>query len=271
MADSNAAFVGGIPQNYDRCLGPLLFHEYADDLVARVPVSDGMRILEIACGTGIATERLVRRLAGAGSVTATDLNEAMIAEARARIADESGISWQTADGSALPFDSESFDVVVCQFGLMFFPDKAAGVREAFRVLVAGGRYLLNVWSGMDGTPVVRITHETAGSFFPDDPPLFYTVPYGMSDPQAVLGLLADAGFVEIEWSPVEKTGESPSADEAAHGLIEGNPIGGAIRDRRPQALPEIERTLAANLRAELGDHPLRTPLRANVFSARRPT
>ena len=270
MTDQHAAFVGSIPTNYDRYLGPLFFHGYADDLAARVPVTDGVRVLEVACGTGIVTERLARRVQGRGSLVATDLNEAMLAHAQRRLGPRLAVEWRQADGTRLPFEDGSFDVVVCQFGLMFFPDKAAGVAEAYRVLRSGGRYLFNVWDVIERNPVARITHETVASFFPVDPPGFYRVPFTLHDPAAVMRFLEHARFTDIAWEHVEKTGTSPSAAEAATGLIEGNPIYDAIMQRRPGALAEIEAALAGKVAAELGNYPVRCPLRALVFSARRP-
>lgn len=158
------------PANYDRYLGPLFFHHYADDLAARLPVTPGMRVLETACGTGIVTERLAARLAGHGSLVATDLNEAMFAHGRTRIQRASRVEWRQADATSLPFPDRSFDAVVCQFGLMFYPDKAAGVREALRALKPGGLYLFNVWDRLDRNPVARITHETVATFFEKDAP-----------------------------------------------------------------------------------------------------
>jgi SAM-dependent methyltransferase len=271
VADRNAAFVGDIPANYDRYLGPILFHQFADDLAGRVHVTLGMRILETACGTGIVTRRLLERLRGQGSIVATDLNEAMLEHGHAHIqADPARIAWQTADATKLPFPDGSFDAVVCQFGLMFFPDRAAGVHEAFRVLKPGGRYLFNVWDALARNPIQRIAHETAGGFFPADPPTFYLVPSSLHDPEPVRALLAQAGFDQIEVTRLEKTGTSPSAADAATGLIEGNPILGAIMERRPEALADIKRATAAAVAAELGDPPARIPLHAIVFSARRP-
>jgi ubiquinone/menaquinone biosynthesis C-methylase UbiE len=170
VTNPNAPFVGTIPQHYDQSLGPLFFQPYADDLVARVPVTPGMRVLETACGTGIVTERLLRRLAGHGTIVATDLNEAMFAYARRRGVDGPGLAWRQADAATLPFDDAAFDVVVSQFGLMFFPDKVAGIREAYRVLKPGGWYLFNVWDALAHNAVARITHETVASFFPENPP-----------------------------------------------------------------------------------------------------
>ncbi len=270
MADRNAAFVGSIPENYDRYLGPLYFEHYADDLVARLPVASGMRILETACGTGIVTERLVRRLAGRGTVVATDLNEPMIAHGQRKLAGVPHLEWRQADAMALPFEDASFDVVVCQFGLMFYPDKAAGISEAFRVLKPGGRYLLNVWDALEHNPTARITHETIASFFPSDPPQFYTVPFSLHDKAQVRAWLEAAGFGDVESHTVTMVGVSPSAAEAAIGLIEGNPVYGAIMARRPEALADIKAAVASNLAAQLGDHPLRSNRRAIVFSARRP-
>jgi SAM-dependent methyltransferase len=269
MTDGHAAFIGSVPANYDRYLGPLLFHPYADDLAARLPVTDGMRVLEVACGTGIVSERLARRLAGRGTLVATDLNAAMIEEARARRSG-SPIEWRPADGTALPFPDASFDAVVCQFGLMFFPDKAAGVREAWRVLRPGGRYLFNVWDTLERNPAIGLTHETVASFFPADPPRFYAVPTGLADAGLVRPLLDAAGFVDVACTPVETRGESPSAADAALGLIDGNPIAAAIVERRADALGEVRAALAARLAERLGDRPLRSPLRAFVWTARRP-
>jgi hypothetical protein len=109
-----------------------------------------------------------------------------------------------------------------------------------------------------------------GTFFPADPPQFYTVPFNCHEPGPIQAWLVAAGFADIAWTVLDKTGTSPSAADAAIGLIEGNPIAAAIVDRRADALPEIERAVAARIAAEVGDHPVRAPLRAVVFSARRP-
>jgi ubiquinone/menaquinone biosynthesis C-methylase UbiE len=271
MADVTSAFTGKIPENYDRYLAPLFFDPYADDLVARVPTHDGVRILEVACGTGIVTRRLVDRLAGRGSIIATDLNEAMFAHARKGLPGRGDATWRHADGTSLPFETRSFDVVVCQFGVMFFPDKAAGAREAFRVLKPGGVYFLSVWDSLVQNPVPRLTHETIASFFPDDPPKFYTVPFSYHDVSTIETLLRDAGFEAVRCERVAKEGKSASAAEAAIGLIEGNPVFTEIMQRRPAALPDIKAAVAARLARELGDHPLRAPLRALVASGRRPS
>ena len=136
MSSSAAGFSGSVPALYDLHLGPVLFEPYASDLVSRLPSGDRLRVLEIACGTGIVTRRLQEALPDA-AIVATDLNEPMIDYARGAVP-APGILWQQADAQALGFDDGSFDVVVCQFGFMFLPDKVQGFREARRVLASGG-------------------------------------------------------------------------------------------------------------------------------------
>lgn len=270
MAERDAAFVGSIPEKYDRYLGPLFFHDYADEMAARLPVRPGVRVLETACGTGIVTERLLGRLAGTGHLVATDLNEPMLGYAAGRIAPREGLEWRQADATRLPFEDRSFDALVCQFGFMFFPDKPAGAREAYRVLKPGGRVLVSVWDRLEDNPTPRITHETVAAFFPSDPPKFYALPFSLHDPTVVRVFLEGAGFEDVQWQRLDRVGTSPSAAQAVIGLIEGNPIYDAIMERRPAALDDIKAAVAKNLVAALGYNPLRAPLRAIFFSARRP-
>ena len=127
MADQNSSFVGSIPENYDRYLGPITLEPYAVDLVKRVTVGEGKTVLELACGTGILTRPLRDRLPKNVKLVATDLNPAMLVYAEKKLGPDAGIEWKQADMLALPFPDQSFDVVVCQFGLMFVPDKQQAV------------------------------------------------------------------------------------------------------------------------------------------------
>ena len=262
------AFVGSIPDVYDHYLGPLLFFGYADDLTSRVALRPGATaVLEVAAGTGIVSERLRARLPASVGLTVTDLNAPMLDLARRRLAGAANVETREADATALPFPDAAFDAVVCQFGVMFFPDKARAARETWRVLRPQGQWLFNVWGSWEEDPFARLTDEAIARFFPDDPPSFYRIPYSMSDPDLLRGLVLDAGFAEPEIVTVDLVSEVPSAEYAATGLVRGNPI---TLGRGDVADPgEMVDAVAEALAGEFGDHPLRLPLRARVVSARR--
>ena len=176
MAGDASEYIGNIPQHYDRDLG-LLFVDHAADISGRVAACRPRRALEMAAGTGIVTRQLRDILPADVRLTATDLNPPMLEIARAKFRPNKSVEFQQADATALPFADGSFDAIVCQFGVMFFPDKDKSYREVIRVLVPGGHYLFNVWESHRHNPHGRIAHEVIGSFFPADPPLFQSVPF----------------------------------------------------------------------------------------------
>jgi SAM-dependent methyltransferase len=269
VTSGDVAFVGSVPEIYDRYMGPLFFHDYADDLAARLPTKKGIRVLETACGTGIVTRRLLDRLGEDGALVATDLNDAMIARSKKQVPDDPRLERRQADATKLPFADGSFDAVVCQFGLMFFPDKPLGIREALRVLRPGGIFLFNVWDSLEANPVSLLVDEVVTAFFPQDPPQFLKVPFGLHDPAPTARILDEAGFEDVRWERVDKIGHAASAADVATALIEGTPMYGAIMERRPEAVGAIREAVAMKVGATLGPGPVRSPLRAIVFHARR--
>jgi ubiquinone/menaquinone biosynthesis C-methylase UbiE len=269
MENKNAQFAGTIPAAYDRYLGPVLFQPYAEDLAERLKVEANSCVLELACGTGILTRVLRDRLPASTRLVATDLNEPMIRHAAQKFRTGETVEWGEADASNLPFDEASFDAVVCQFGMMFLPDKTQGAGEARRVLKPGGVFLFNVWDSLEHNDLGRIAHETITSFFEKDPPTFYEVPFGYHDLAAIEGVLKAAGFGEVRIEVVAKIGGATRPEDAAQGLVHGNPVAKAIGERDPSLLPEITNTVAAALRKRFGGGPLRAPMRAIVAEARR--
>jgi len=269
VSGTDKVFAGSIPKLYETHLVPLIFAPYAADLAKRLGSRRVSRVLEVAAGTGVATRALASALPDGVSIVATDLNQAMLDQAAA-VGTRRAVEWKQADAQQLPFADGTFDAVVCQFGVMFFPDRAAGMAEAFRVLRPGGRFLVSVWDRLEDNPVPRITHETVATFFASDAPQFYTVPFSMHEPSILQGLLEGAGFTDIVWQRLDGAGTSPSAHEAALGLIEGNPIYLSIMERQPAALRAIKAAVATNVAAALGDNPVRCPLRMVLFTARRP-
>lgn len=267
MTDRNAQFTGSIPAAYDRFLGPMLFEPYADDLTARLTVPPSAAVLELACGTGILTKQLRRAMPATATLTATDLNEPMIAYARIRVQD-AGIAWQAADAQALPFPDAAFDAVACQFGLMFMPDKTRALGEIRRALKAHGQLAFNVWLSVAENPLGRIARDTIARYFTGDPPAFYEVPFGFHDESHIRGLLQAARFEVVSCERVALEARSPSAQDAARGLVTGNPILLDIVERATAQPEKVIHAVAAALAAEGGAAPLRLPMRALVFMAR---
>lgn len=265
----NSAFVGSIPDNYDRYLGPVLFDPYAVDLVSRLNVSADASVLELACGTGIVTRRLRDRLGSEAKLVATDLNEAMLDYASKKFRPEEIVEWKQADATDLPFADQSFDAVVCQFGLMFFPDKEKAVSETYRVLKPGGTFLFNVWDAIEYNELPHIAHAIVAEFFDDNPPDFYEVPFSFHDLESINSLVSAAGFTEIQLAVLRLPAVSPSAEEAAKGLVHGNPVINVIRERSESSIPEIEAAVAEAVAAQCGDTPVRARMQALICAAVR--
>lgn len=264
MDNKDARFAGSIPAAYDRYLGPIFFQPYAEDLAARLDLAEGSSLLELACGTGILTRVLRDRLPKTIRLVATDLNEPMIATAATKFTQNDAIEWKQADASSLPFDDQSFNAVVCQFGIMFVPDKALAAREARRVLKRGGTFLFSVWDSLEENPLGQIPHETISSFFEKDPPLFYQVPFGYHDPEEITRLLEGAGFRDVRVEVLTKMSVESRVDDAAAGLVQGSPMFTAITDRDASLLPVITKAVADALMKHFGGSTFRAPMRALV-------
>jgi ubiquinone/menaquinone biosynthesis C-methylase UbiE len=266
MARTDVAFTGSIPEVYDRYLGALLFFPYAAELASRLQGRSG-EVLEIAAGTGILTRVLDLVLAPDARITATDLNQPMLQHA-ARQGASGRVSWREADGQALPFPDASFDAAVCQFGVMFFPDRGAGYREARRVLRPGRPYLFTVWDSLDGNEVARLVHEAVAAAFPDNPPGFLArTPYGYHDPATIRREVAEAGFTELTLETVSRRGQAASAWDAALGVCQGTPLRAELETRGPEAVSRATEAAAERLAQRFGSGPVEGELRAHLVTA----
>src|SRR5437660_1152736 len=193
MSDMNPSFAGSMPEFYDRILVPVMFEPFATDLAERLRGTRSGRVLEVAAGTGVVTRALARRLPAQVAITATDLNPAMLDRAKSHPGLDR-VQWQVADALAVPFAHRQFDCVVCQFGVMFFPDKRAAFREARRVLRPGGEFLFSVWGDREGSPF-DLAATVVGEFLSRDPASLVSPPY--SDIRVVREELTAAGFALI--------------------------------------------------------------------------
>ena len=216
-----ASFIGNIPEHYDTGLGPMIFVDYAADIARRTAARGPARVLETAAGTGIVTRQLRDVLPPGAHLTATDLNAPMLEVARTKFRPGEAVDFRPADAASLPFADGAFDAVVCQFGVMFFPQKETAFREAHRVLTQGGHYLFSVWDSHRHNPFGRIAHETAASFFPVDPPQFYNVPFSYYRIDPIKESLIEAGFNNINVAVVKLYKEIPDVARFARGLIHG--------------------------------------------------
>jgi len=264
---NDTSFIGNIPEHYDRGLGPVIFVDYGADIAYRAAACNPARVLETAAGTGIVTRQLRDLLPAGARLTATDLNPPMLKVARAKFRPDEFVDFRPADASALPFADGSFDAVMCQFGVMFFPDRDKSYREVHRVLAPGGRYLFNVWDAHRYNDFGRIAHDAAGSFFPVDPPQFYRVPFSYHQIDPIKESLIDAGFTDIDIAVLRLEKEIPDAALFAQGIVYGNPLIDQIRERGGVDPDWVVNAVTQALRAEFGSDPGRMTLQAIIFSA----
>ena len=259
---TTVAFKGGIPEKYDRYLGPFLFEPYALDIVSRLQDKEYNDILEVACGTGRVTAHLAKDVKH-HTITATDLNPDMIEVAMKRVHNDS-VKWLQADATELPFDDNSFDLVTLQFGIMFFPDKLKALAEFYRVLKPGGKLLYNTWDKSENVPAIYEGRKVIESYFKNGPPAFYYVPFSMYDEKELSEITTSAGFKNVKVELVKKEAVSSSAEELTIGIVEGNPIYLEILEMDPKLVEPIMEQVKNALVKRFGDNPLKDNLRAWV-------
>ena len=260
---SAVAFAGSVPAMYDQYLGPFLFEPYAKDLVQRLPT--GLhKVLEIACGTGRVTKHLVTNLAADEQLTATDLNPDMVAVAKQKVTD-SRVIWSVADALQLPFNDEAFDAVICQFGVMFFPDKAKAFAEAHRVLKTGGRFLFNTWDSVDANPPVAIIDTVLKEEFGEAAPDFLkAAPYSLYDRELIKNLLSKAGFKNCKMDVVSLASSYSTPDDIITGFLEGTPLFTYLAEKDAAKKEIVRRRIRQQLTERFGESSGTVPLQAIV-------
>ena len=268
MTATDTIFAGSIPAIYDRYMVPLVFAPYARLVAERAAAFAPSKILETAAGTGVVTEQL-HRARPAAEIVATDLNQPMLDQAARRVS-AAKVRFQAVDAQALPFADRSFDLVVCQFGVMFFPDKVRANTEARRVLQDGGRYLLVIWDRIEHNLATMAAGRAVAELFPMDAVRFYErVPFRYHDIGQIEQDLLAAGFTDIEYETVELPSRAASARDAAIALVQGTPVRSDIEQIDATMLGRATDAAAEALRRFEGPDGFEAPMSARLVTAIR--
>jgi len=270
VSDVDRLFTGSIPQMYDEYMVPLIFEPYAADLASRVAMLRPTCLLEIAAGTGAVTRQLANALAPEVRIVATDLNQTMIDRATA-VGTSRPVEWRQADAMQLPFSDESFDVVVCQFGAMFFPDKPKAFSEAKRVLRSGGTFIFNVWDTIDQNEFAEAVTFALQQMFPDDPPRFMVrTPHGYSDTELIARHLAEGGFARrpvINTLAARSRAASPGIPAIAY--CQGTLLRSEIEARSALRLVDATNAALAEIGKRFGHGAVDGKIQAHIVIAER--
>ncbi len=262
-------FTGAVAKLYEQYLVPLLFEPYALDLAQRLASRGPARVLELAAGTGVVTRALGSALPRS-EIVATDWSQPML-DVAAEIGTPRPVVWRQADAMELPFVDGTFDAVVCQFGVMFFPDKAKAYSEAHRVLARGGVLLFNVWDRIEENELAHTVEAALATVFPDDPPRFMgRTPHGYHQPGVVARDLERGGFRSPpQFATVAARSRAPSAADAAVAYCQGTPLRGEIVARDAARLDEATQTSAKAIAERFGPGPVDAKMQAHVVTIER--
>jgi ubiquinone/menaquinone biosynthesis C-methylase UbiE len=268
MATTDKLFAGSIPEFYERYLVPLIFEVYASDLAERVARVKPQDLLETAAGTGVLTRAIASRLPPQARIVATDLNQPMLDHAAAKQSQPNRVTWRQADALALPFEDKTFDVVACQFGAMFFPDKVAAYREARRVLKPRGHFFFNVWDKISENEFADVVTQALATLFPQDPPRFMArTPHGYHDVEKIREQLTAAGFADVAIETVDHTSRAASPRDVAIAYCQGTPLRNEIEARDASRLEDATKAAADALARRFGSGPIEGRIRAHVIAA----
>jgi ubiquinone/menaquinone biosynthesis C-methylase UbiE len=270
MVAIDKVFAGSIPEVYDRFLVPLIFEPYALDLARRLAKTGPRDVLETAAGTGALTRAIAAQLDVGARIVATDLNQPMLDHARARQSPDGRIEWRQADALALPFAEQSFDVVACQCGVMFLPDKIQGYTEARRVLRPGGLFLFNVWDRISENEFADVVTEALAALFPHDPPRFLArTPHGYHDVERIRAELGAAGFTNVSVDAVDAKSRASSPRDPAVAYCQGTPLRNEIEARDASRLEDATQHATEALAHRFGGGAVEGRIRALVIAAVR--
>ena len=269
MSAVDKIFAGSIPENYDRHMVPLIFESYARDMAQRAAALSPKAVLEMAAGSGVVTRALAPMLSPDARYVVTDLNQPMLDYAATRQKQDNRVTWRQADAQALPFEDAAFDLVCCQFGVMFFPDRPSAYREARRVLKPGGTFLFNAWDRIEENVFADEVTNALAEFFPDDPPRFMArTPHGYHDTALIRSDLAKAGFSDVTIETKAAESRAPSPRQVAVAYCQGTPLRNEIESRGADKLEAATEHAASAIARKHGSGEVAAKIQAQVIMAR---
>jgi ubiquinone/menaquinone biosynthesis C-methylase UbiE len=258
-------------ESYERFMVPSLFAPWASQLIHRASPQPSERVLDIACGTGIVARNVVSLVGSQGIVIGLDANPDMIRMARATAEKENlPIKWHAGPAEQLPFSDENFDLILCQFGLMFFTDRHVALTEMHRVLKTGGRVTLSVWQGLDRHPFYQAIHEVTQRRLGKSS---VQAVFSLGDVDVLRKLLTDSGFRHIAIESVSIMARFPNPEEFLAWELDVDPAETpALRNLDPEAQQAIMVAIRQEMQGKIEviqDHPIVLPFHAYVAQARR--
>jgi len=266
IPSASFSFSGSIPRHYDQYLGPMFFEPYAIEVSNRIDISSVHTALEIACGTGRVTRHLRNVISPNAKLIASDISPDMLSIAKEKL-ESSDIEWQIIDAQQLPFDDNTFNLVICCFGYMFVPDKAKAFAEAYRVLKPGGMLLFTTWDKLENNGASFVYRTIAKAYLEEPLPESYNLAFSMNDERLIVELVDSAGFSKMTIEKVNKISTCPSAKEAAEGLVQGGAVYDEIMKRNPAWIEEIKIKVVAELAEKFGAAPVTVPMTAIITHA----
>jgi ubiquinone/menaquinone biosynthesis C-methylase UbiE len=260
---------GNAPEAYERYMVPTLFTPWATDLVERLPLHSGEHVLDVACGTGIVARLAAPRVSPGGTVSGLDLNPAMLAVARSLPqATDVRIEWREGSAVALPFANALFNVVFCQQGLQFFPDRLAALREMHRVLVPGGRLGLSVWRPLQHNPYIAALGDALERHVSAEVAAGSRTVCALGEAEALRSLLLQAGFREVRIAIAILVMRFASVEAFVPGQFAATPYAGAVAALDANARTALLEDVRVALKSYTDDTGVAVPTEAHVAIAR---
>ncbi len=256
MSSNVFKFTGARSLHYDNLLGPFLFEPFGREMASRIPTQI-QSALEIAAGTGRVTRHLRNHLPASVKLVASDLSPDMLEIAKTKIAPDQNVEWVIADMQELPFENNSFDVVVCQYGIMFPPDKNRVFEEVHRVLRPGGKFFCSTWEKTDRVPIFKtVYNESVVPFFTGEDTSRFFVPFSLYDIELLTSFYVNAGFQQPRIEKVTLTGKSPSAHDLVQGFFMTHAVGQEVADRDQRAFETIAQKMEEAIIQKFNNNPV---------------